>query len=65
MQDIKTGFTDSRRKTNQTPLTTAKELIDRINDGKDERSGMSVEYVAKVMYKNIMKRPPLRKVSGC
>lgn len=64
--DIKTGFTDSRRK-NKSDSKHYGKRIDRSVSmmEKDERSGMSVEYVAKVMYKNIMKkRPPLRKVVG-
>lgn len=64
--DIKTGFTASRQK-NKSDSPVYGKRIDRsiATMEKDEQSGMSVEYVARVMYKNILKkRPPVRKVVG-
>ncbi|MGI6786963.1 MAG: SDR family oxidoreductase [Acholeplasmataceae bacterium] len=64
--DIKTNFTDNRKK-NKSNSKYYGERIDRSVKvmERDERNGMSVEYVSKVMYKNIMKkRPPVRKVVG-
>lgn len=64
--DIKTGFTDNRKKNKSNSIHYG-ERIDRSVKvmEKDERNGMSVEYVSKVMYKNIMKkRPAVRKVVG-
>jgi short-subunit dehydrogenase len=64
--DIKTNFTDNRKK-NKSNSKHYGQRIDRsvaIME-KDERNGMTVEYVSKVMYKNIMKkRPPVKKVVG-
>lgn len=64
--DISTSFTDNRKK-NKSDSKVYGERIDRSVEmmERDERNGMSVEYVSKVMYKNIIKkRPPLRKVVG-
>lgn len=64
--DIKTGFTDNRVK-NKSDSKYYGERIDRSVTmmERDERNGMSVDYVSKVMYKNILKKhPPVRKVVG-
>lgn len=64
--DIKTEFTAARKKnTLDSPVYQSRITKSIATMEKDEQSGMSVEYVSKVMYKNIMKkRPPLRKVVG-
>jgi short-subunit dehydrogenase len=64
--DIKTGFTDNRKKNESNSKYYGKRIDRSVKVmEKDERNGMSVEYVSKVMYRNIMKkRPPVRKVVG-
>lgn len=64
--DINTAFTDNRVKN----ITDSKDYGNRIKRSveqmeKDERSGMSTQYVAKIMYRSLIKkRPPVRKVIG-
>jgi len=64
--DIKTGFTDNRKKNESNSKYYGKRIDRSVKVmEKDERNGMSVEYVSKEMYRNIMKkRPPVRKVVG-
>jgi len=64
--DIKTGFTDNRKKNKSNSKYYGKRIDRSVKVmEKDERNGMSVEYVSKVMYRNIMKkRPPVRKIVG-
>ena len=64
--DIKTGFTDARKKNKSDSIHYGKRIDRSVKVmEKDERNGMSVEYVSKVMYRSIMKkRPPVRKIIG-
>lgn len=64
--DIKTGFTDAREKNPSNSKYYGKRIDRSVKVmEKDERNGMTVEYVSKVMYRNIMKkRPPVRKIVG-
>lgn len=64
--DAQTGFTDNRRKNKKDDEAYGDRIEKSVEVMEhDERTGMTADYVAKVMYKNLTKRrPPVRKIVG-